>query len=149
MSSSVCPTGHIKDPVPLIEKSIGHPFPVVDHHRTEYDCMSSPWRWLQMPTGRKTSTQNKQKIFTMAERCALVLRPTTLAWFRGASFAYQSRTKSASGMKRSKMIKNNIELLSPSPWDIDLLFDRKLWPFCQLQVKDQNKAKETRVQDPI
>ena len=24
-----------------------------------YDCMFSPWRWPQMPTGRKTSTQTQ------------------------------------------------------------------------------------------
>ena len=60
MSSRACGTGHIKDPVPLMEKrrglSPGGRFPPGFIHRVIiitglnklYDCMFSPWRH-QMP----------------------------------------------------------------------------------------------------
>ena len=73
MSSLVYVTGHIKDPVPLIDKrrglSPGGRFPPSFIHQVIiitgltklYNCMSSPWRWPYMPTGRKTPTQTKKK----------------------------------------------------------------------------------------
>ena len=47
MSSLAYATGHIKDPVPLIEKRMGLSpggrfHSSSNHHRTEYDCMFSP-----------------------------------------------------------------------------------------------------------
>ena len=65
MSSRVYATGHIKDPVPLIKKgrglSPGGRFPPSFNHQVIitglYDSMFLPWRWPQMPTGRKTPTQ--------------------------------------------------------------------------------------------
>ena len=64
----VCATRHIKDPVPLIEKSRavcpGGRFPPSYIHQVIIitglnrlcDCMFSPWRWPSIPKGRKTPT---------------------------------------------------------------------------------------------
>ena len=71
MSSRICVTGHIKDHVPLIEKggasSPGGRFPrsfiyqvvIFTELNKLYDCIFSPWRWSQMPIGRRTSTQTQ------------------------------------------------------------------------------------------
>ena len=71
----VCATGHIKNPVPLVEKSRasypGGRFPLSFIHQVIiiitglqklYDCMFLPWRWSEMPTWRKTSTQTQSMI---------------------------------------------------------------------------------------
>ena len=71
MYSRVYATGHIKDPVPLIEKrrglSPGGRFPPSFIHQVMiitglnkfYNRMFSPWRWPQMPTGHKTPTRTQ------------------------------------------------------------------------------------------
>ena len=73
MSSLVYATGHIKDPMPLIEKrrglSPGGRFPpsfihlviIITRLNKLYNCMFLPWRWPQMPTGRKTPHSNSKR----------------------------------------------------------------------------------------
>ena len=73
MSSRVDATGHIQDPVPLIDKrrglSPGGRFPPSFIHQVIiitglnklYNCMFSPWTWPQVPTGCKTSKSQTQK----------------------------------------------------------------------------------------
>ena len=75
MSNRGCVTGYIKDPVPLVEKSRGlspggrfppgfiHQVIIITGLNKLYDCMFSPRRWPQMPTGRKTPTQINSFIY--------------------------------------------------------------------------------------
>ena len=76
MSSLVYATGHIKYPVPLIEKRRGlspggrcppgfiHRVIIITGLNKLCDSMFYPCRWPRMPTGRNTPTQTNKSVNT-------------------------------------------------------------------------------------